>query len=188
MDALVDSLLMEHRVIARAVEQAATRARSVGEPEEEAFRAYLRGLAGTLREHHAVEDALVFPLLDGLEHPAPREVLEGHHQELDVILDELEHCLTHWAGPKATRDVLQRLRWVWGPHAAMEEQFVFGPLSRVERPKATRTKTPEIRAFTLLHLRPEERAAASWWERKVALPWLWRANWSVLKPFLPYSP
>jgi len=115
--------------------------RSVAAKDEEraeVVAGHIRLVSLVLHEHHSGEDAVLWPLLLTR---APREIdpvvhlVEGHHQDIENILGEVDVLLGNWTGGAASADgealalALERLAIALYEHMGLEEKLIL-PLAR----------------------------------------------------------
>jgi Hemerythrin HHE cation binding domain len=93
---------------------------------------YIRALSSVLNAHHLTEDEIAFPYFRALLPIAPFDALMGEHQEMVVILGEINRAVDinetndqFQNNLNILEDKLTRLNQIWRPHIQIEsDQFI----------------------------------------------------------------
>jgi hemerythrin-like domain-containing protein len=207
---LVESLLKIHKIITRALNVSIQKCDEYlgksGVPAAEAggFLMYVTTLKRVLHSHHLTEDELAFPYFRAkLE--APFDRLGEDHRTVARLLVTLEECLPRLSsgGLGKLREVLGELEGEWAPHIKIEEENVTAEkLNRVadvpeqlrlikqfeEHGRKNAGPGPLALPFFFYNLEGADREAFlvpfPWMVKKVLVPFVWRAQWKPMRPFL----
>ena len=204
-----------HLVITRALDVAIEHTSLFTETKSQdifslGFINYLQSLLSLLHSHHLVEDERIFPYLKDKLADAPFKLMEAQHQEMLLVLDEIELQLTlieknKLCSPKtliAFNQQLVRLRETWHPHLQTEEEYIndtqLGTIIDPEEQKKQSEAFAHYAAshidadylvvpFILYNLLPEDRAIMSQVFPPVVtqqlIPIDWRSQWESMLPF-----
>jgi len=125
------SLFTIHAVITRAlnvtIENVET-FRQQGFPDsttQQGFADYVRSLVSVLHSHHLVEDDLAFPYLQEKLPEAPYDLLIAQHQEMLLILDQIDLGIDTTGDEASLNDLkvaLEKVDAMWHPHIQIEEE------------------------------------------------------------------
>lgn len=203
-----EDLIRIHKVMTRglrvSVEHSATYSRE-GYPSPslaEGFDRYVQALVVLLHVHHHGEDKLGWPFLRQYIPDAPYEDLIAQHatmvetlnhaeaaqqdNDISALHTHLDACNTLWL---KHIEIEERIFSVAATGAAMPPDIHAKLIRRFQRHAQLHTRPiPQVVAFTLYNLPPEDRAAMEETVpaiiTKLLMPTIWKRAWSPMKPFL----
>jgi len=210
------TMTLVHHAITRGLEQSKIRSiifRGDGYTNEavrNGFEIYVRTLGMAINAHHSSEDQVIFPYLKAKLPDAPFDQISAEHQQMEVLLTELQktaEALANQDQDNATLENLNRivtsLTALWIPHIAKEQLYINDTtlteavMNEEEQNKLNEDVTKHsldqgnpalMLPFLLYNLEPEERATmASLIPAELIeemIPNVWKSQWWPMEPFL----
>ncbi len=213
---LARDLLIIHRIATRAIQVGldhSLRFVASGFPDDstrEGFFNFIRSLSIMLHSHHTGEDDITFPELRVRIPTAPVDTLCAEHQQMQTVLEQINHQLDRAAGGQSDQESLssisaqmEQLREIWARHIPVEEEVltvkrireVFKEYEEVDMQRklsehGIKTSQPDylLLPFMLYNLSPEDRMT---WSRMLPpvvtqelVPVVWKDKWISMQPFL----
>jgi hypothetical protein len=203
-----EDLIRVHKMMTRGLHVSAERSDAYsrgGYPSPklaEGFDRYVRALVSVLHVHHHGEDKLGWPFLRKYMPEAPYEQLIAQHAAMVEVLDRAE-AARRANNLLALHTHLDACKNLWLEHVEIEERAFSIKATAAAMPPETHAKLvrrfqrhaqlharpiPQVVAFTLYNLSPEDRAAME--ETipalitDVLMPTIWKRAWAPMKPFL----
>jgi len=205
-----------HHAITHGLEQAKIRSiifRGAGYTNaavRDGFEIYVRTLGMVINAHHASEDHVVYPYLKSKLPDAPYDELSAEHQQMDVILAELQNAAGALANQDQDNATLENLNRIvtslvdlWNPHIAKEQLYLYEPaltatvmnaeehlqlIQDAAKHSLEQGNPALMLPFLLYNLEPDERAnmASSLPPEflEEMIPKVWKPQWWPMEPFL----
>ncbi len=209
-------LLIIHRIATRSIQVSLDHSQRFAQSDfpdsttREGYYNYVRSLSTLLTSHHTGEDQIAFPEIKLRIPASPVDQLCAEHEEMQAILDRINHLLEGASSGNSDLETLagleaelDQLSALWGKHIPIEEEVmtakqiraVFkdyeeGELSRKVSEHGINTSKPDylLLPFMLYNLSPEDRAR---WEQLLPavvvqqlIPVVWKDKWESMRPFL----